>query len=118
MTNEFIQATAYAIDRHGTICTYSVITEGAYNIDTGSTTNTKTDYIQKMYLKHIKASQFNYPNLIGRESAVFYILAYGLAFIPTAKDTITSGTKVFTVDSVQSHQAAGQIVLYRVVAAV
>lgn len=117
MSNEFIQATAYAIDKHGLLATYSVITEGAYNIDTGSTTNTSADYSLKMYMKHLKTNQFSYPNLVGKTAGMFYILAYNLAFTPSVRDVILYSGKSYVVDSIQSHAAGGQIVLYRVVAA-
>lgn len=113
-----MQATARAIDRHGTAATYRVITEGAYDIESDSVTNTETDYSVKMYMKHIKATQFNYPNMIGKESGLFYILAYNLGFTPSPADLIVFGSKTYKVDSVQSHSASGQIVLYRVLAAV
>lgn len=118
MSNLFIKATASAIDRHGLSSTYKVITEGAYDVNTGSATNTETSYTVKMYMKHIKANQFNYPNLIGKTAGLFYILAYGLAFVPTATDLIVYDGKTYKVDSVQSHAAGGSTVLYRVLAVV
>lgn len=83
MSNAFIQATSRAIDRHGISAVYKVITEGAYNVDTGSVTNTETSYNIKIYLKHIKANQFNYPNMIGKDAGLFYILGYNLSFVPS-----------------------------------
>lgn len=118
MTTSFIRATSSAIDRHGISATYKVITEGTYNVETSSTTNTETSYTVKMYMKHLKANQFNYPNLIGKQAGLFYILGYNLSFNPAAKDTIIYSGVTYTVDSVQSHATNGQIVLYRVLAVV
>lgn len=118
MSNAFMQATARAIDRHGSLATYRVITEGAYDIETDSVVNAETDYSVKMYMKQIKASQFNYPNMIGRESGLFYLLALNLGFTPSPADLIIFGGKTYKVDSVQSHSANAQIVLYRVLAAI
>lgn len=118
MSNLFLQATSRAIDRHGSVATYRVITEGSYNIETDSVVNTETDYTVKMYMKHIKATQFNYPNMIGRDSGLFYMLGYNLGFIPSPADLIIFGGKTYKVDSVQSHSASGQIALYRVLAAI
>lgn len=118
MSNAFIQATSRAIDRHGISAVYKVITEGAYNVDTGSVTNTETSYNIKMYLKHIKANQFNYPNMIGKDAGLFYILGYNLSFVPSASDLIVFQNKTYKVDSIQSHAANGEIVLYRVLAVV
>lgn len=118
MSNLFIKATASAIDRHGLSSTYKVITEGTYDVNTSAATNTETSYTVKMYMKHLKASQFNYPNMVGKEAGLFYILAYGLAFVPTATDLIVYDGKTYKVDSVQKHTAGSQIVLYRILAAV
>lgn len=118
MSNAFLRATAYAIDRHGLTATYSVITEGVYNVDTSTTTNTSTAYSVKMYMRQIRASQYNYPNLIGQDSGLFYILATNLAFTPQPQDFITYSGKTYKVDSIQSHSADGAIVLYRVLAVI
>lgn len=117
MSNAFIQATATVIDQHGTTCTFSSVQEGTYDVNTATTTTTTTDYTIKTYMKQLRATQFNYPSLVGKEAAMFYVLAYGLAFVPAPKDLITIGAKVFTVDSVQSHSAGQETVLYRILAA-
>lgn len=114
MSNPFIRATAAAIDRHGSMISYDSIQEGTYDVNSGSVTSSTTNYAIKAYMKHIKANQFNYPNLIGKEAGLFYVLAYGLAFVPEAQDLITFNGKTYKVDSVQSHSANSQIVLYRI----
>lgn len=118
MSNIFIQATSKAIDRHGISATYKSISEGAYNVDTGSATNTETLYTVKMYMKHLKATQFNYPNMIGKDAGLFYILGYNLGFTPAPADLIVISGKTYKVDNVQIHSAGGVTVLYRVLAAV
>jgi len=118
MSNLFIRATASAIDRHGIVATYKVVSEGAYNVNTGTTTNTETSYSIKMYMKQIKANQFNYPTLIGKESGMFYILAYNLAFVPSSNDLITYDGVTYKVDSVQKHNTGSSVVLYKVLAVV
>lgn len=118
MSTTFIKATANALDRHGIVGTYKVITEGTYDVNTGSASNTETSYTLKMYKKHIKASQYNYPELIGKDSAMFYILGYNLAFQPQSQDLIIFSGKTYKVDSVQSHMADGVVVLYRIMAVV
>lgn len=115
MQNPFVKATAGAIDRHGSMISYTSVPNAVYDVNTSSVVNNPVTYSLKSYMKHIKANQFLYPNLIGREAGMFYILAFGLAFVPDTNDTITLGTKTFKVDSVQSHSAGGEIVLYRVV---
>lgn len=116
MSNLLVKATASAIDRHGITATYKAVSEGAYDIQTGSTTNTETTYSVKMYMKQIKATQFNYPNLIGKESGLFYVLAYGLAFAPAVNDFIVYAGTTYKVDSIQKHTAGSDIVLYRILA--
>lgn len=103
-----------ALSLHGKTCTYSVVTEGSYNIETGSTTNTETNYSVKMYKKHIRATQYNFPSLIGRDSALFYLANNALTFTPRPKDKITVDGITYTVDSIMEHSADGLIILYKI----
>jgi hypothetical protein len=105
-----------AISQHGKSCTYTIVTEGTYNIETGSTTNTETAHTLKMYKKHIRASQYNFPNMIGRDSALFYLVNNSLSFIPAPKDKITIDSITYTVDSITEHAADGLVVLYKILA--
>lgn len=103
-----------AINLHGKLCTYSKVTEGSYNIETGSTTNTETTHSVKMYKKHIRASQYNFPNMIGRDSALFYIANNNLGFVPSNKDKITIDGTTYTIDSITEHAADGLVILYKI----
>lgn len=103
-----------AINTHGKTCSYTKVTEGTYNIETGSTTNTEISYSVKMYKKHIRASQYNFPNMIGRDSALFYLANNSLGFVPTAKDKITIDSITYTIDSVTEHAADGLVILYKI----
>jgi len=114
--NQFLVAAKRAVNQHGLTSSYISVQEGAYNIETGSTTNTETTYSVKMYKKHIRASQYNYPNLIGRDAGIFYLVNDSLAFVPSVRDKIVYGTDTYQVDSIQSHVALGAVVLYRIVA--
>ena len=105
-----------AINQHGKSCTYTIVTEGAYNIETGSTTNTETSYTIKMYKKHVRASQYNFPNMIGRDSALFYLVNNNLGFLPAPKDKITIDSITYTVDSITEHAADGLVILYKILA--
>ena len=116
MTNPFLASTQRMINQHGQSVTYTKVSEGTYNIETGSTTNTDTSYTVKMYKKHIKATQYNYPNLIGKNSAMFYLVNTALDFIPAIRDKITVGGETFEIESIAEHSARGQIVLYKLVA--
>lgn len=112
--DRYLSITLKAINQHGRDCTYSIVTEGEYDIETGTTTNTETAYSVKMYKKHIRASQYNFPNMVGRDSALFYLANNKLNFVPSAKDKITIGAVTYTVDSVTEHSADGLVILYKI----
>jgi hypothetical protein len=114
--SQYLQATKRQIDLHGTTCSYIQTVEGVYNVDTSSITNTETTYSVKMYKKHIKTDQYNYPDLIGREAAIFYLTNYALSFVPKMADVVLFDSERFNIQSIQEHRAAGQIVLYKLVA--
>jgi hypothetical protein len=112
--DRYLAITLQAISKNGKLCTYTAVTEGSYNIETGSTSNTETSYSVKMYKKHVRANQYNFPNLIGRDSALFYLPNNQLAFIPAVKDKITFDSVTYTVDSITEHSADGLIILYKI----
>jgi hypothetical protein len=116
MSNRFLLASIDAIKRNGTLCTYTKVQVGTYNVETGSVTNTETPYSVYTYKKHIKSNQYSYPNLIGRDAGVFYIANNALAFTPAPKDKILWEGNTYIVDSYEAHSAHSQVVLYRVVA--
>jgi hypothetical protein len=112
--DRYLAITLRAINQHGKNCNYIVVTEGTYNIETGSTTNTETTHALKMYKKHVRANQYNFPNMIGKDSAVFYLANNNLTFKPTAQDKITFDSVTYTVDSVMEHAADGAVILYKI----
>lgn len=116
--NNFNKVVINAINRHGVLATYSVQLEGVYDLNSGTTTNTTNNYSVKMYMKQYIANQYNFPNLIGKESAMFYLSAEGLAFVPSTNDYITFNSKTYRIQSVMKHSANGSIILYRLVASV
>lgn len=116
MSNAFLISAKRQVDRHGQTMTYSVVSESSYNIETGSTTNTNTDHSVKMYKKHVRANQYNYPSLIGQDAAVFYLVNYNLTFVPSIRDKITVDSKTYVIDNITEHRADGAIVLYKLLA--
>lgn len=112
----FAQSAMRLIHRHGLRSTYTSVTTGTYNIETGGVTNISSNFSIVMYMKHVKTSQFNYPNLIGKEVGLFYVVAADLNILPKTQDTITYNSKTYTVHSFQSHAALGSVVLYRIIA--
>jgi hypothetical protein len=112
--NLFLSATSRAIARHGVDCTYTSFVQGAYDPETGSATKTETNTQIKAYPKQEISNQYHYPNLIGKEIVRFYLLAGTI--VPKINDYITLNSVRYTIDNFQSHQASGEIILYRIVA--
>ena len=113
--NRMMQITKDAINRHGLNCTYIVVTEGIYDINSGSVTNTETSYTVKCYKKHIKANQYNFPNLIDKDLCMIYLCSDGLNFIPSVQDFVIFKGIKYKIDSIQSHDAYGETVLYKLI---
>lgn len=107
--------TKHALNLHGISCVYSRITPGVYNVETSTVTTTEVTYHTKAYRKQIKASQYNYPDLINKNASLIYIAADTFVGSPAIGDTITFGTEVFRVKEYQEHVAFGEVVLYRLV---
>lgn len=114
--NQFLQSTIKLINLHGQSMTYSVVAESIYNVETGTTTNADTNYTIKMYKRHVRANQYNYPNLIGQDAAVFYLANNALAFTPNIRDKITTDSQTYTIDSITEHRTNGVIVMYKILA--
>lgn len=114
--NLFLKATIDSINLHGETYTYTSVATGVYDIETGKSVNTSTNYSVAMYKKHIKASQYNFPNLVGKDSAMFYLANNNLAFAPKPNDKIIDGVSVYVVDSFYEHRAKGSVVLLKIVA--
>ena len=115
MSNAFLQSASAAINLHGESCTYTKVQEGTYNVSTGSVTNTETSYTIKVYRKQIRATQYNYPNLIGKYGILVYMVPSTNVGTIDTNDRITFGSDVYTVDSYQEHRANGELCLYRIV---
>jgi hypothetical protein len=114
--SNFLTATKQAIDTHGLSSTYKQVVEGEYNVETGTATNTETSFTLKIYKKHLKADQYNYPNLIGKDAAIFYIANDNLSFKPSSQDVVTYGSDTYKVESSTEFVANGVVVLYKVLA--
>jgi hypothetical protein len=114
--NLFLKSTKQLINQHGLLATFTAITEGVYNPNTLSTSNTSTDYAVTVFKNHIKTSQYNYPNLIGKEVAEFYLANDSLTFVPSNRDLVTYSGTVFTIENIQEHHAMGSVALYTIIA--
>lgn len=112
----FLTATQGALQRHGLDLVYSSVTTGAYDVETGSTTNSKTDYTLRMYPKHMQVNHYNYPTLVGKTVVMFYLANPPLAFTPKLNDEIAYQSAVYRVQSYQEHVASSAVTLYRIIA--
>jgi hypothetical protein len=108
--------TVRAINRHGKSCKYISVVEGEYNIEIGSSVNTETEYNVCIYKKHLRANQYNFPTLIGKEAAIFYLANHKLLFTPAVRDKIMFDSVTYTIDSITEHAADHATVLYKIVA--
>ena len=112
----FQSAVTSAITRHGLPLSYTSVTTGAYNVETGTPTITRVQYTLTMYPKQLIANSFNYPNLVGKESVMFYLSASALPFTPKMNDEIVHQGNTYRVQSYQSHMANASTVMYRIIA--
>lgn len=116
MANDFLRVTKQALQSHGKLGNYTRVSAGVYNVETGTKVDTSVDYAVQMYKKHLKASQYNHPDLIGTDSAMFYIASDSLTFTPSIKDKITYNSEQYKIVSYAEHIALGQVVLYKILA--
>lgn len=114
--NQHLLAVINSIALHGITVTYTKVTEGEYNVETGSTVNTETTTSIKTFPKGIKVNQYNYPNLIGKEVIEFLIAGNALTSSPNINDKITKGSSDYTIVSYTEHFANGEAVLYKALA--
>ena len=114
--NQFLTSTIYFITRHGFNISYKSRVVQSYNPATGTASASENTYAIKAYPKHIRANQYSFPELIGKDVVMFYIANSGLSFTPKPGDEIAYHSVVYKVTSLQSHAAQGEICLYKVVA--
>ena len=116
-TINYLEIAKRALARHGVDLVYASVTTGTYNVETAKPAITRVEYTKRMYPKQIVANQYNYPTLVGKESLMFYLANAALEFSPKANDEIEYKSKTYKVQSIQEHFAAGELVLYRIIAA-
>lgn len=114
--NAFLKAAVAAINRNGRVINFTQIERVVDKIQ-GTVVEQKTTYPVKMYPKHIRASQYNFPDLIGKNVITFYLANYELGFTPKVNDTVEFDSKIFTVRYFDFHEAHGQNCLYRITGA-
>lgn len=110
--NQFSRASIAAINRSGISVTYKAVTNGTYDPSTGVVTSPEVSTTLKTYPKQIQFTTFNHPDLIGKEGILFYFS--GESFNPKLSDVVVYNSSDYIVQSIQSHFAQGQVVLYRI----
>jgi hypothetical protein len=113
--NRFHAASINAINRQGTTVTFKSVVQGTYNTATGIVTNTEVTTTFKAFMKHINVSQYNHPDLIGKETVEFYVAGTSVTDIKP-NDQFVNNSKTYTVVKVQDHWAAGELCLYCAIA--
>jgi len=115
----FVVACTRAIARNKFTCTFRSKTSAAYNVETGTTGVSFEDTADvPMFPKHEQATQYHYPDLIGKELIRFYIPYASLDENKVKiRDLIVYDSKTYDIDSFQIHSARGQKILYRILAA-
>jgi hypothetical protein len=107
--------TQRALALHGKDCTYTKIIQGVYDIETGGVTNTTTVHTVRTYKNHIRATQYHYPSLIGKDSALFLFQGSTFPVIPKVQDLILYSGSTYKVHSIEEHWAYGTLALYKIV---
>lgn len=113
--NPFLQSSKRLIARNGVAMKYCVVGATSYNVETGTNTASETEHNIISYPKQINASQYHFPDLIGKESCMFYLANDALLFTPKVGDFIKYKTLKFRISSIQETVAHGAIVLYRLI---
>ena len=114
--NPFIQAAKELVYPNGTSITYQSVSDGNYDVETGLTSNTYTDTVITAFPKVFRASQYSYPNLIGKNASEWLVVAPDLPSTPKPLDKILKGAEVHTVETYSEHVAEGEVVLYKIIA--
>jgi hypothetical protein len=116
MINMHKRAAVQLVNQHGKCSIYKQVTEGEFNVETLTTENTEKQYKVKLFKNHFKASQFHFPNLVGKDAAEFYIANNELKFKPAEQDFIEYDSTKYLVVSINENWANGELCLYRLVA--
>ena len=108
--------TSRLINKHGVDVEYVVVSEGDYNVETGSTENTRTSRTVKCYPKRLKITQYNYPNLIGKQAIEFLMVGGSLSSTPRSNDKIVYNLEEYNVESFVSYVTHGEVKLISILA--
>lgn len=109
--NKFLRASKAAIKRNGEPCTYKKITQGVYDVETSSVSQTEQSYSVLAFREVVSANQYNYPNLVGKEVLKVYLQGDEV-FTPSPDDKVVFGSDEFTVKMNQAYRAGPDLCLH------
>lgn len=112
--NRFLASSKHLINRHGLDLKYVSISSFTDPI-TRITTKQRLEFIHRIYPKQLIANQYNFPNLIGKDSVMFYLANDSLGHLIQVGDEIEYKGQIYRTTSVQETVAHGEIVLWRIV---
>ena len=105
--NPFVQAAKELIYPNAETVSVIQVVEGTYSPATGAVTNTETSYSIKAYPKKVKATSYNYPNLVGKEVIEFIIVSSDLSFTPAPTDRILRAGLEYAIEKTFDVSALG-----------
>lgn len=115
MNAELLKAPVRLINRHGVMIQYKSVTQGVYDVETGSVSNTEVTYSLKAYQYQGMSLQKDFPDLVEKEVSVFLVAGLSCSFTPKVGDKIESGSDLYSVSKIIKHQANSTVALWRFV---
>lgn len=118
MFSNFDLTAKHLIDAHGVLIDYVKVTEGEFDVETQSVTNTEQTVSGiKGYPRRMKINSFNYPDLINKSVCEWFIRAKPLnGIIPEPLDKIIHKNEEYSVKMSWPCVANGETIFYRVMA--
>lgn len=109
----FLSGNQNLIRQLGMNCTYTVITQGAYDVNTSQVLKTEVSYTIKAAQGTLRRSEQESVNFIGKQSCAIYILP-NLNFVPKPSDCILFDSNNLEVKEVQTQRGLqGQVAGYK-----
>jgi hypothetical protein len=87
MLDPFLEGNKSLVNQLGLLCTYKVIQQGAYDVDTSTVSTTSTEHQVKAVQNNLKKSEQESPHFIGKQSCALYILP-NASFVPKPSDIV------------------------------
>lgn len=115
-TGSYQTAVKLLVDTFGTLCTYTKVSTGTYDVATGNIVNSEQTFSVKLSKSMPRFKETDSPHLIGKEVAIFY-MAVNTSVTPSIGDIIIfSGVKYEIADFMEQRAPSGLIAGYRLIA--